>query len=263
MTAQLLRGTTVSDAWLAAVRGLRHQEKHRAYHLVVGIEEPLNERPDVREAVDTLLCAVGRQPVDTVANTIFPAQLAATCETHAEVAARYQRMYSRLRKFPGNNMGTYFGRLIAYPVGRSNPPDYIDQLGRIIHNLGRTAPGLPSAKYEATLEIPRASREGQESRAEAAEVHHVARDSNPIGFPCLSHLAFQVEGTRLHAVASYRSQYLVERGYGNYLGLGRLLGYVAAHSGLTVGNLTIVAGYAQVEKALRRIDNVLARFEAA
>lgn len=40
---------------------------------------------------------------------------------------------------------------------------------------------------------------------------------------------------------------MTERAYGNYLGLGRLLGYVSAEGGLRPGTLTVVAGYAQIE----------------
>ena len=48
-----------------------------------------------------------------------------------------------------------------------------------------------------------------------------------MGFPCLSFCSFQLDGDTLHMIAQYRYQYLIERGYGNYLGLGQLLGYVS------------------------------------
>ena len=60
----------------------------------------------------------------------------------------------------------------------------------------------------------------------------------------------------MHALAQYRSQYLVHRAYGNYLGLGRLLDYVATAAGLRTGELTVVAGYIQMESpftAVRRL----------
>jgi hypothetical protein len=40
---------------------------------------------------------------------------------------------------------------------------------------------------------------------------------------------------------------MVQRAYGNYVGLGRLLAYVADQSGLQTGYLTVVAGLAQIE----------------
>lgn len=65
---------------------------------------------------------------------------------------------------------------------------------------------------------------------------------------CLSHCSFQLDRTgKVHALATYRSHFMTERAYGNYLGLGRLLGYVSAQSGLRPGTLCVVAGYAQIE----------------
>ena len=72
-----------------------------------------------------------------------------------------------------------------------------------------------------------------------------------MGFPCLSFCSFQLDGDMLHMVAQYRYQYLIERGYGNYLGLGQLLGYVCATVGLRPGQLTIITGVAAVDSAAR------------
>jgi len=48
-------------------------------------------------------------------------------------------------------------------------------------------------------------------------------------------------------VAHYRSQYLIQRGYGNYLGLSRLLCYVCRTADLRVGQLMVVAGSVRVD----------------
>jgi hypothetical protein len=41
---------------------------------------------------------------------------------------------------------------------------------------------------------------------------------------------------------------MVERAYGNYVGLGRLLSYVAGQVGQRCGRLTVTAGYAQLDR---------------
>jgi hypothetical protein len=51
----------------------------------------------------------------------------------------------------------------------------------------------------------------------------------------------------------------VKRAYGNYLGLGRLLAYVAGQAGLAIGQLTVVAGQAQIEMALRKVGLLLSQ----
>ncbi|MFD1145665.1 thymidylate synthase family protein [Saccharothrix hoggarensis] len=82
-------------------------------------------------------------------------------------------------------------------------------------------------------------------------------DAMPLGFPCLSHVSFQAVGNTVHALAQYRSQYLVERGYGNYLSLGLLLRYVADAAGLQVGALTVTTGLAAVDGGVRQLTTAL------
>jgi hypothetical protein len=48
----------------------------------------------------------------------------------------------------------------------------------------------------------------------------------------------------VHLLATYRNQYLVERGLGNYIGLANLRDYVAVQAGLAPGELMVVAGHA-------------------
>jgi thymidylate synthase len=84
-------------------------------------------------------------------------------------------------------------------------------------------------------------------------IHSAPRDTSPMAFPCLSLCSFQLDGRRLHLSAHYRSQYLVQRGYGNYLGLARLQAYVAGETGVEVGQLLIVAGLAHADAAKYRI----------
>ena len=47
--------------------------------------------------------------------------------------------------------------------------------------------------------------------------------------------------------ALYPTQYIFDRGYGNYLGLGRVLQFVAEESSLPAGELTCVSASATAE----------------
>jgi hypothetical protein len=250
------KGFNVSTAWLASAARLDREPKRKAVHTVVRITDPVAETPAVRAAMDEVLAAQEHQSVETVANTIFPATIARSSRDHAELVERYVRMYPLLRKrFHKNARGTYFGRLIQYPTGKGP----FDQIGAVISRIGiERAGGNPKqARYEATLGIP-------DDSTVNVPVYVPGTDNSPMAFPCLSHCSFQLDTEgRVHLLATYRSQWLVERGYGNYLGLGRLLAHVAGQAGLRVGQLTVVAGLAHLESPIMPVRSMLARFADA
>lgn len=251
-------GPDVSSAWLAACRAMADGSPV-AYHTVVRIEEPLAEDPGIRTEVDGILEAARLQPVKTVANTIFPGAVAADSRDHLDLARRYTEILPTLRRLSGANMwGTYFGRLVSYP-GPSGP---VNQLDAIITRLRRetakakTGTGPLTAAYEAAFDAPgegdgTAPHDGCLATLHA-QIRVPGQDSRVRAFPCLSHCSFQLDrsGT-LHAMAHYRSHVMVQRAYGNYLGLGRLLGYIADQVGLLTGELTVTAGYTTLDQRKR------------
>jgi len=278
MTTTLIEEKTVSAGWCEAIRAARTAKDQKLYHLIVSIEQPLAEDQLVRDEVDALLAARGLQSVDTVANTIMPAALARTCGTHEELVRRYRDRYPRIRRFPKNSWGTYFGRLVAYPIGHGKNPAPVDQLAPVITGLRRSR--VLAAQHEVAVATAddiagpvEDTADGHDQGVEADQVsevsdpgsiiHHPTRGQRGRGGPCLTNVAFQREAGHVHAIAHYRSHYLVERAYGNYLGLGRLLGYVAGQAGLEVGRLTVVAGYAQIDGRVSDVDRTIDRIAAA
>lgn len=246
-------GPNVSRAWLAACQAILSNPPI-AYHTVVHMENPVGEDQTVRAGLERLLAARRLQSVRTVANTIFPAAIAATSSDHLELSSRYTTILPVLKRLSSeNDRGTYFGRLIAFP-GRRGP---VNQLDVIITRLRKeiakrnSGTGPLTAAYEAAFIDPMSEAADLDLDvpvAVAAQVLVPGSDTRFPGFPCLSHCSFQLDrqGT-LHAMAHYRSQLMVERAYGNYLGLGRLLSYIARSSGLRCGELTVTAGYAELE----------------
>jgi hypothetical protein len=96
-----IAGPDISTAWIRACRALDRIRTHRAYHTTVRIEDPTRDDAGVRAELDRILESKGKQPVRTVANTIFPAALARiTCE-HTALAERYKGNCS---VFPGDGM---------------------------------------------------------------------------------------------------------------------------------------------------------------
>ncbi|GAA5082897.1 MULTISPECIES: hypothetical protein [Actinomycetes] len=241
--------------------------KRDALHTVVRIANAAAEDPQVRAEFDQMRKERGYAPIETVANTLFPAELAAVSRTPEELVRRYRTMYPRLRRIdPGNKTGTYFGRIVAYP-GEDGP---VDQLTALIDRIRRQAAGRGpmTAAYEMDIahpdDEPASDLSGGDHAADAdtgtwsAPVHAAGKDNGLRGFPCLSHCSFQLDRDRvLHAVALYRSHYMVTRAYGNYLGLGRLLDYLAKHAGVSAGALTVIAGHAQIERDISALRPIL------
>ncbi|MFC6067034.1 hypothetical protein [Streptomyces ochraceiscleroticus] len=247
----------VSRAWLEACTRLAELPRKEAFHTVVRITDPLGEIAHLRTELERLRAARKEQlyPIDTVVNTLFPVQLAATVDTHEELTDRYRALYPRLKKVQRNAHGTYFGRLVAYP-GTAEKPEPVDQLARVIRRLKQlrsssrwrsvyeagTAHVLDEGEEATWAEEPPATAAGTEAVVRAS-----ALDTQPRDFPCLSHCSFQLDaptGT-LHLAAYYRSHYMFERAYGNYLALGHLCAWVARHADLQPGMLTVMAGCAR------------------
>ncbi|MBF6339849.1 hypothetical protein IU450_28740 [Nocardia abscessus] len=229
----------LSTAWLATTLAVHSAGKH-AFHTVTHIADAGKaEEPRIRAAADHLLVEAGLQPVTTVANTIFPAALADRHPDPTRLAARYRNLFPQLKRLdPKNSKGTYFQRLVDYPTSSGGS---FNQLGHLITTLDKELAGRgpKRARYETGFAVP--DFDG------AAPVLVPGRDTSAMAFPCLSLLSFQLDGSQVHAVAHYRAQYLVQRGYGNYLGISRLLAYIAGQVGLGPGSLTVVVGLAHVE----------------
>jgi hypothetical protein len=267
-----LIGSDCGTAWALAAQTLLDVPGHKMLHLSLRITNPITEDARIRALVDRLLARYELPAVPTVVNTVFPAALAARCATPLQLAERYVAMYPKIRAWDGaNNRGTYFGRLVDYPAdGR-----HVDQLNRIITQLSdpRKRGGKPYARYEINFEdaadtmvttqaIPDQPTDsvGEESAAagDSAAIFAPRSDANPFGCPCLVHVSFQRVDGVLHAQALYRSQYMLQRAYANYLSLGLLQNYIATQAGLGLGQLSVHIGLASVEKGVTELRHALA-----
>lgn len=234
-TDLVIRGTDISDAWAQTVVAVAGEPDHRACHVVTRILDPTTENPDMRALADGALEDRGLASVETVANTLFPSALARQTTDPTLLGERYMALLPTLKDLSHeNSRGTYFERLVNYET-TDGPVNQIAELTRRL-SVELATDGPVTARYEVALEQPTA----------ALPVHQ-AHDNVRIGFPCLSLLSFQLDHGQLHVVAHYRSHYLLQRAYGNYLAVSRLLCYVCGQAGLAPGQVTIVAGYAQVD----------------
>lgn len=253
-TDLVIHGDTLSQAWARTVIAVAAEDKHRACHVITRIADPATQDPRIREMADGILTARNLAPVSTVANTLFPSALARRTPDPEALGKRYVDLLPTLKRLDKKNAhGTYFERLVNYetPNGRLN------QLAELVRRFkvelaAATKPGTgrKTARYEV----------GLEQLTACLPVLEAGHDTNPMGFPCLSMLSFQLDDGHIHAIAHYRSHYLFERAYGNYLAVCRLLGYVCEQVGLAPGHVTVVAGYAQVDRYTKSSVEALHRY---
>jgi len=242
----------IGSGWLAGFSSL--QEKPDSA-LTLTIANPLMEDVGVRKEIEQTLVdlhAAGNanfatvQSMDTVASTIFPVDfyqaVGSAAHFFEQVALAEQvRSHSRRKRW-----GTYVGRLTAYPT----PDGPANQLGVAIERLT-----LPKA-WSSVIEIP-VDAPGDASLALMRDGEH---DRLLRSGPCLAHVSVTRTDDKLSMIALYRHQTYYSRAYGNFLGLARLLAFLAYESGLGVGELTIVTGHAEAEGTERQalLDRVRA-----
>lgn len=243
-TEHYIEAPNLSIAWARALRiasAPGHSEIVPVTVSITGFDEDglVCEDPAIRRAIDRVLVANKMQTVETVANTIFPNSLWNPSAPRAQLYERYQLVLPKLRANPANSRGIYFERMITGgPKRRPNQLEHAISLFRGRRSVRRSA--LQVAIFDPTKD------------------HST---SALLGFPCLQHLSFAPSKDTLSVNAFYASQYLVERGYGNYLGLCRLGRFVASELGLRLSRLTCLIGVAKCETAKSKLTRVFNALE--
>lgn len=244
----------LSSGWIETVRLLLDQPQKKAVHLLVRILDPTSEDAAVREAVQQLITQIntGRSEkdhlpdVETTRNTIFPASWAARNPEPSDLAAHYRARYTKegLRGYPENAKGTYFGRIISYPRGDDSEPG--DQLSETVRKL----------RVELATSAPKSSRY-------EINIYNERLDRSSTSFPCLAHVSVHWHEGRLQMQAIYRNEFLLGRGYGNFLGLAQLQQYIASAAGVETGELLMTIGHAELDARKGEIRTLLNQFDAS
>jgi len=238
----LIEGRNLSEAWAKAflachsARGATIAPAVVSFGVREGDPNWTLELPDVREALDRQLDAfdvrsVGQSNIETVAGTIYPESIWRRCAgDRQELYRRYEAIWPRIKKCPANRYGVYFRRLTAFGQGKEK----VNQLEKIL-DAWSVGCHRHSALHAAIFD--------------PFQDHSASRQR---GFPCLQQVAFHPHGGNgrdgLSVVAFYATQLLLEKAYGNYLGLYRLGKFMAGELDLRLVRVVCVAS------DLRRAD---------
>ncbi len=220
------------------------------------------EDSEIRTALDEALALHDKQSCAHSAFTIFPYEMWSRRKNIgcAALRDRYLRMLPRLKaRDHANCYGTYFQRMVAFQGVRSGTGkvDVINQLDFIIQDWTRPRERHKHPKQsslQAACFDPLKDHTGQSVR----------------GFPCLQQVSFahdQNDGLAVNAY--YPTQYVFDRGYGNYLGLCHLGHFMAHELGLRLLRVNCYIGRPELgnttKTSLRALETqvgeVLARHE--
>ena len=189
------------------------------------------ETQGIRNALETQLDefdirSANQSNVETVSGTIFPESIWKSCHGDREkLFIEYDNMWPFVEKCVRNRRGTYFRRLTAY--GMPNDETKVNQLNEII------------LKWESGNHCHSALQAGI---FDPFQDHIKTRIP---GFPCLQQIVFHPHGPNgsegMTLVAFYANQLLLEKAYGNYLGLFRLGRFMAGEMGLKLRGILCVA----------------------
>lgn len=243
---QLVESDNVSDAWLRAMRALR-DEKGEAANLIVCLHSPVMECLAVTAALNALLESHPKAfPIEKIAGTIFPREfyLPDRLGTDAQSHLYQNHRMARVIEDRWNRKGNYFDRMVRWP-GRAGTE--INQLEeKICYYRAEVGRGKRVCNaFEIALSSPEGAPCEDEERA--IQIYDPERDRSIMSFPCLSHISISMTKGQLHMTATYRNQFFLQKAYGNYFGLLRLLNFLAREIGTEVGDLVCIATHADDE----------------
>ena len=234
--ATLVSANGLSEAWVEALKAVF--DRGDIAPLVVTFPATQIDgnwdRIEVRTKLDETLAQKAKFACTTVANTIFPSSLWDPDKPAERLYSAYFQILPVLWKYRQNKRGLYFERMIDYGNNR-DPGSGFNQLARVIENwhgkLHRRS-GLQASIFDATKD-------------------HLKTPY--LGFPCLHQVAFTpLRDNSLGITGYYGLEYIVDKAYGNYLGLAKLGAFMAHEMGLRLEQVSIVASVATLGARIPR-----------
>ena len=214
----------------------------KTFNLVLAIQKPDVEIPEVTAVVDELARTLGLKSTMENANAIWPCFFARPKRDSAEVFSDIERFaIPAIKTACKNRHDSYIERLMAWRGVESGTvvPQLQNVLARLKSEIGNPAP--KSSSYEVSIYSP-------------------GLDAGYMSFPCLSYLSFKYDHRLglIHLTALYRNHAYLSHAYGNFLGLGRLMQFVCRQTSTSPGELVSISTHADAELARRKSQTCLA-----
>ncbi len=260
---QVIAEPNLSHVWGRALLHVLSNSKHRLAPLMISVSEFAEglpaEDPEIRHALDGLLAAKTNKFSSKVsALTIFPhdAWLRHGQQPVREFSDWYLRdFFPRLQARDSHNRrGTYFERMVRFQGSKvKDGAATFDQKNQLQHlvDIWRRDRASGSSPRHSALQV---------SILDPVKDH---TGGKMLGFPCLQQVSFSYdEDDQLAVNAYYPTQYIMDRAYGNYLGLCHLGQFMAKDMGLTIVRLNCFIGLPELgnkwtKKELEPLANLI------
>ncbi len=221
------------SAWLEATKMVDKQTGHEAHNVIIDVADPTARAtladPSVA-VVDGFLSEWGQKPIETVANTIFPASLYHRFGAPLFFDRFRDNVLPRVSR-SGKWSGYYFERMMQLPQAKGEP---LNQIWDIVERI-RDPKVSALNKFELSVFDP---------------VRDV--DKSTYGGQCLSFASLKIVGRKndrkIGMTALYRNHFYIEKLLGNLIGLGRLMAFIGKEANIAVGPLTIVSTHATIDQ---------------
>jgi len=228
----LIKGATISGVWSQMFNMVMNNPGKELSPLLIMLQNVNPVESEVGDIVSTKLNEVYLKRklnnINTVANTIFPLSLHRLARFDRErFFSNYLNLVPRMKAIDTRNRnGLYFERLIDFDGTRN-----INQLKFIINEFtART--GVRRSLLQASIFDPKRDHTRQAQ----------------VSFPCLQHVSFINQGSKLYVNAFYATQQLFDKAYGNLLGLVRLGNFMSREMNLTLGGVNCYVGVEKLER---------------
>lgn len=246
-----VQATSILNAWSSAVNAVMAVADHAAPPLAISIRGGVQSLPadsdDKVAMIDAFLEHEGARRGSFIAST---AQSALTIFPYAlwirrgkPSAASFcklcvSQLYPRMKKINSlNKYGTYFQRMMAYPIPLSTTGETVRQLEHIIDLMAVNNYRYKESSLQLSVFHPVLDHTKQRRR----------------GFPCLQQVGVSWTSDGFALNAFYPTQYLIDRALGNYIGLTHLGMFMAHESGREFVQLNIYIGSPTIAPA-RKCD---------
>jgi thymidylate synthase len=225
-----ITGETSAEVWIKVMDHLLGVNG-KCFHMIASIARPTEEFKEFTRIVDALAEETGAKSTMENANAIWPRMMALPGQDLSKTMKRIREFAIPLiKQANAQHADSYVERLVAWRSRDGGEP--VPQLENIIVRM----------KGEKDNAAPKSS-------VYEISIHSPGLDAGYMGFPCLSHLSFKLDtaATKIHLTVLYRNHHFITHGYGNYIGLGRLLAFVSSQVGFDVGELLVVSTHADAE----------------